>query len=137
MLPKKHPFGDPLVLFVIGLLFCIGVFVLYTTVPLNAEKGSWLDSLVARQMIFGAISFLIMFAITRVDLQITKTLIIQGLGLGSVVLLLGGLFILGPIVNETHRWYKVGQFLFQPSEFAKIAYALGNYWVTNDKIKVV
>lgn len=136
MLPKKPPFGDPLVLFVVGLLFCIGVFVLYTTVPLNAEKGSWLDSLVARQMIFGAISFLIMFAIARVDLQITKTLIIQGLGLGSVILLLAGLFILGPIVNETHRWYKVGQFLFQPSEFAKIALALwAAYWVTQDKVK--
>lgn len=132
---KKLQFGDPVVLFVIGLLFSIGVFVLYTTVPLNTEKSSWLDSLVARQLIFGAISFFIMFVITRVDLQITKTLIIQGLGLGVILLLLAGLFMLGPIVNETHRWYKVGQFLFQPSEFAKIALALWvAYWVTNDKI---
>ncbi|WKZ24379.1 MAG: rod shape-determining protein RodA [Candidatus Dojkabacteria bacterium] len=53
-----------------------------------------------------------------------------------MLLLLAGLFFLGPLVNSTHRWYKIGQFLFQPSEFAKIALALWTaYWITSEHIK--
>jgi len=128
-------FGDTVVLLTVLLLFFIGVFVLYTTMPINESAKSWIDLFWVRQLLFGGISLITMLLIARIDLQISKTLIIQGVMLLGVVLLLGGLFVLGPIVNETHRWYQIGQFLFQPSEFAKIALALWTaYWVTQDKV---
>lgn len=134
MKPKRV--GDPLVLTTVGILFLIGVFVLYTTSPIGASLTSWLESLVARQLLFGALSLFVILFISQIDLQISKTLLLQFAGFIVVVLLLSGLFLLGPIVNATHRWYKLGQFLFQPSEFAKIMLTMWTaFWITSTEIK--
>lgn len=133
---KGTRFGDPLVLATIAILFFIGVFVLYTTSPIGFASDDWLDSLVFRQLLFGIIAFIIIFVISFIDLQISKTFLIQIFFIGIILLLLAGLFFLGPLVNSTHRWYKIGQFLFQPSEFAKIVLALWTaYWITSEHIK--
>ncbi len=129
--------GDPLVMATVSVIFFIGVFILYTTSPIGTSFSGWLDSLVAKQLLFGVISFAIIMIISTIDLQISKTFIVQLLSIIVTIGLLGGLFLLGPLVNSTHRWYKVGQFLFQPSEFAKIALALWSaYWITSDSIKL-
>lgn len=134
---KPPRVGDPLVLTTVSILFLLGVFVLYTTTPIGTNFTTWLDSLVARQLLFGLVSFAVILVLSRIDLQVSKTFIIQIAALGIVVLLLAGLFFLGPIVNSTHRWYKIGQFLFQPSEFAKIVLALwSSFWLTSDHFKI-
>ncbi len=133
---KPPRVGDPLVITTVMILFLLGVFVLYTTTPIGTSFSSWLDSLVARQLLFGVVSFTVIYILTRIDLQVSKTFIIQILALGVVIVLLAGLFFLGPIVNATHRWYKIGQFLFQPSEFTKIVLAMWSaYWLTSEHYK--
>ncbi|WKZ24383.1 MAG: hypothetical protein QY312_04445 [Candidatus Dojkabacteria bacterium] len=74
---KGTRFGDPLVLATIAILFFIGVFVLYTTSPIGFASDDWLDSLVFRQLLFGIIAFIIIFVISFIDLQISKTFLIQ------------------------------------------------------------
>lgn len=134
---KSVRVGDPLVLTTVLVIFLIGVFILYTTSPIGSSFSTWFDSLVTKQLLFGLLGFFIILVISFIDLQISKTFIIQLLSISLTIALLGGLFLLGPLVNSTHRWYKVGQFLFQPSEFAKIALALWSaYWITSDAIKI-
>ncbi|MEO2075214.1 MAG: FtsW/RodA/SpoVE family cell cycle protein [Bacillus sp. (in: firmicutes)] len=40
--------------------------------------------------------------------------------IGSIVLLLG-IFVFGQVKNNAQSWYQIGTFLFQPSEFVKLA----------------
>ena len=133
---KSVRVGDPLVITTVVLIFLIGVFVLYTTSPVGALVTNWVESLVIKQLLFGLLSVLVIIGISNIDLQITKTPIVQFMVISVVIISLAGLFFLGPIVNATHRWYKIGQFLVQPSEFAKIALSLWTaFWVTSENIK--
>ncbi|MCC7304207.1 rod shape-determining protein RodA [bacterium] len=134
---KSHRIGDPLVLVTILVIFLIGIFVLYTTSPIGSSFSNWVDSLLARQLLFGLGGVFVIVCFQFVDLQITKTFLVQLASILVTIGLLVGLFLLGPLVNETHRWYKFGSFLLQPSEFAKIILALWSaYWITSDNIKV-
>lgn len=130
--------GDSLVLATVFILFLLGLFVLYTTTPIGTSFSSILDSLVIKQSLFGVLSFGVIYTISRIDLQISKTFIVQIVALTGVALLLAGLFFLGPVVNATHRWYLVGPFLFQPSEFAKIVLSMWSaFWLTSTGVKPI
>lgn len=128
--------GDILVLVCVLILFLLGVFVLYTTSPIGVSVSSWVDSLVIKQLLFGAIGVAILVILLRFDLQILRTGFMQVLLVGFIVLLLLGIFAF-PALNGAHRWYIIGQFLLQPSEYAKIALALWSaFWLTQEHMPV-
>ncbi|MBO0962579.1 FtsW/RodA/SpoVE family cell cycle protein [Neobacillus sp. MM2021_6] len=62
--------------------------------------------------------FLFMAIVPYKIMKFTKILVL--IVLASIVLLLG-LFMFGQVKNNAQSWYQIGSFLFQPSEFVKLA----------------
>lgn len=126
---------DPIVSLVTLAIFSLGLFVLYSTSPIGVNISSWVDSLVARQVLFALIGVAVIYLMQFIDPQMGKTILFQIVIFVGIVLLLAGLFLFSRLVNGTHRWYLIGQFLFQPSEFAKIFAALWTaYWLTVERL---
>jgi len=130
---RKIRFPDLFVILSVIILFILGVFVLYSTEPLTAVKNSWVDSLVIRQILFFLFATLISVWLMLTDPQIGKTLLFQSILFVGSILLLAGLFLLGPLLNGTKRWFLIGNFLFQPSEFVKIITVLWTaFWLVKN-----
>jgi len=51
---------------------------------------------------------------------------------GGMILLLLGLFV-APSVQNVHRWYRIGGFTFQPSEYAKLIVVIALSWFLEKK----
>lgn len=51
--------------------------------------------------------------------------------LGMILLLLGLFFV--PSIQNVHRWYKIGGFTFQPSEYAKVVVVIALSWFLERK----
>jgi len=74
-----------------------------------------------KQIIWGAIAFLLMMAISRFDYRRLRQSNIPLILIVVSVALLAGLFVLGVRVNGARRWYHLGIMNFQPSELAKFS----------------
>ena len=110
-------------LIIVILLLCIGTTMVFTSSYAYA-KNEFGDSyyFVSRQMIWLAISAVIMWLCTIVDYLIIKkfTKVIM---LVSILLLIAVLFF-GKNVNGATRWIEIGPGQLQPSEIAKVAVVL-------------
>lgn len=78
-------------------------------------------SLFNRQLVFFAISFATMFAMSFVDWRVFRRDSFVLLALyAAALLLLAGVFIFAPEIRGVKTWYRVGGISFDPIEFMKI-----------------
>lgn len=92
---------------------------------------------ISRQAIFAVIGVGIMLCVSLVDYHIYKKF--AWLFYIVTVALLGILLILPPMLEgtEVKRWFAIGSFSFQPSEFAKISIAiLFSSWLSSNPQKI-
>ncbi|MCF6349673.1 MAG: rod shape-determining protein RodA [Flavobacteriaceae bacterium] len=112
------------IIFLYLLLVFIGWLNIYATTKSHTHFEIFdFSTRYGKQIIWIALSIvliiLILFLDTRFYIQFSS--IIYLLGILSLV----GLFLFGKKVNGATSWYAFGNFSFQPSEFVKIATALG------------
>lgn len=116
----KYPtFLDPILTVVPFIIVLLSIFTLYTTSPQLQVFSLDVENVVLKQIFFFILAFIVMLILSRIDLSWTQSFIIQVAGIGGSIVVLLGLFVLGGLVNATRRWYILGPFLFQPSEFVK------------------
>ncbi len=92
---------------------------------------------ISRQSIFAVIGVVVMLAVSKVDYHIYKRFA-WVFYIGTLALLVV-LLILPPMLKGTDvkRWFAIGSFSFQPSEFAKIAIAiLFSSWLSANPGKI-
>ncbi|UKI38629.1 MAG: FtsW/RodA/SpoVE family cell cycle protein [Clostridiales bacterium] len=70
-----------------------------------------------RQMFFAVFGLIIMYAVSRSDLDWAKRIALPLLGITVVLLVL--VLIVGEDIKGAKRWLKLGPISFQPSEIAK------------------
>ncbi len=110
---------DPILVVVPIIIVLLSIFTLYSTSPDLQLFAFNADNVVLKQAVFFLVAFLIMIALSRIDLSWSESIIVQVTLIGGSIILLAGLFVLGGLVNATRRWYVIGPFLLQPSEFVK------------------
>ncbi len=92
---------------------------------------------ISRQAIFAVIGVAIMLIVSKIDYHFYKK--IAWVFYGGTLLLLGLLLVLPPMVEDSgvKRWFAIGSFSFQPSEFAKIAVViLFASWLSSNPNKI-
>lgn len=72
---------------------------------------------IKRQMFFAVFGLIIMYAVSRIDLDWAKRIALPLLGITVVLLVL--VLIVGEDIKGAKRWLKLGPISFQPSEIAK------------------
>jgi rod shape determining protein RodA len=105
--------GSVLLICVIGV-----VFIWSASYRFSPDAGDWTASRQpVRQVVWLALSLglLVAFLMPKYTICMRAAYPLYVIGL----LLLIGLFFM-PRINEVHRWYRIGTFLFQPSEFMKV-----------------
>jgi len=123
---------DFLVLFCVFILTSLSVLTLYTTQSDLQVPFFSFESDVFKQLVFFAISIVIAFVLANIPFMIARTPALLLPALAISLLLLGGLFVFGGLVNATRRWYDLGVFLFQPSEFIKyVAIIWAAFWLNH------
>ena len=131
----QHPVAAGLVIFLIA--FCDAIIVLGIVVPalpllfaigatmvlsasavesISAEQSAY--GLFVRQLIFGALGLIAMFALSRVPARVMRRLAILAFWVSAVILALVVPF--GVEVGGNRNWLSVGGFTLQPSEIAKL-----------------
>jgi rod shape determining protein RodA len=108
---KRFKELDFILLFAVFVVSGIGVLSIYSSNP----------SLYLRQIFFVVAGFFLMFAISFIDWRAFKEnsyfiLILYFLSIASLY----GLFVFAPAIRGVHRWYRIGDFLFDPAEVFKI-----------------
>lgn len=115
----------------------LSLFTLYTTSPDNTVNEFSVENVVLRQFVFFVVAIVLMLIIWRTNLVYTQNVTFQSALLVASAILLFGLFILGGLVNATRRWYVIGPFLLQPSEFIKYTIILWSaFFLTFEKIEL-
>jgi rod shape determining protein RodA len=120
MMRKQFTNFDFLLLFLSLTIFCIGLLFLYSTT--HSEGVTYERNLVVRQLVWMAGALFILVILASFDYQryIDVSYILYAV---SIILLILVLFI-GRTKYGAQRWFSVGMFTFQPSEFAKPALIL-------------
>ena len=103
-------------------LLLIGLIMVFSASSMVADNnfGS-LTYFFRKQIIWGAIAFLMMLIFSRLNYQRLKDSHKPGIFMVISIVLLAGLFFLGVRINGATRWYHLWIMNFQPSELAKIA----------------
>ncbi len=105
----------------VTMLLLAGMVMVFSASSMVAvDKFGSLTYFFRKQMLWGAISFLLMLTVSRFDYRRLDKRYVAFLGVGISILLLLGLFVLGVKVNGARRWYHLGFMNFQPSELAKL-----------------
>ena len=92
---------------------------------------------ISRQAVFAVVGVVIMLGVSKIDYHFYRN--IAWLFYGGTVVLLALLLILPPMVEDSgvKRWFAIGSFSFQPSEFAKIAVViLFASWLSSNPRKI-
>ncbi len=92
---------------------------------------------ISRQVVFAVVGVVIMLGVSKIDYHFYKK--IAWLFYGSTLALLALLLVLPPMVEDSgvKRWFAIGSFSFQPSEFAKIAVViLFASWLSSNPKKI-
>jgi len=109
-------------------LVFIGWLMIYA-VESNGDSGQVFDitSLISKQIIFIAISFVLLLVILNIDWKFWRNLWLPVYGISILSLI--AVLIFGLEVKGARSWFAIGPFTIQPSEFAKFAtaLALANY----------
>ena len=110
-------------LFLVFLLFAVGITMMYSASYVYAlNKTGKPNSYFLRQLMWGALGFIAMWIISKIDYRILNSYWTPVVFFITVLVLLGTFAI--NIHSEIKRWIKIGSFQFQPSEFAKFALIL-------------
>lgn len=120
-MPRRQFINFDFVLLFLSLtIFCIGLTFLYSAT--HTEGAIFQKNLVAKQIVWMVIALMILISLISFDYQkyIDFSYLIYG---ASLLLLLLVLFI-GRSRFGASRWFSLGVFTFQPSEFAKLALIL-------------
>lgn len=115
-----------LVLLLIGLMIVSLLVISTTTTPVSdIELEGFFTPHVKKQLQFFAVGWAVFFFFSGMDYNKLRewTWILYGL----IFILLLGLFFT-PAIQNVHRWYKIGGFTFQPSEYAKLICVIALSW---------
>ncbi len=101
-------------------LVCIGVIMVYSASGINALQGHG-DSFyyLKRHLVFLLIGFFCACAVMACDYRELRKIIKPLLGVTLFLLILVLVPHIGSVSNGARRWFKLGFFNFQPTEFAK------------------
>ena len=117
---KKN--ADWLFVLVTLFLFAFGLAAIYSASASFAKGSAAVSGFVVRQIIWGGIGAFIYIAAVKTDyrnvMKLAAPLLI------CTVLMLTALLILGHTAKGAQRWFNLGFFRFQPSEFGKVVFAL-------------
>jgi rod shape determining protein RodA len=116
---------DKTLLFIAFLIFLMSIFVLYSAT--QAKNLPFGKSYILRQIYWMLIGAILLFAIINISYQ--RFIDIAYILYGINIILLIFVLILGHTRLGAQRWFSIGAFTFQPSEFIKInlILALANY----------
>ncbi len=118
--PAKLQFEWSLLVLVTTALVLLGLVMVYSATSGSAVLGhSNPQGYVERQALFALAGVIALFVLSRLDLEklraLAPTLLV------TAAALCAGVLAVGTRVNGARRWVGVGPFVFQPSEFAKLA----------------
>jgi cell division protein FtsW len=111
------------------LLFAVGILLGLAASPPLAERNG-LDPFyyVERQLVFGVLSFVVLFITTMMSPQLVRRLGVLGFAMALVALVL--LPIFGTDFGKgAVRWYSLGFASLQPSEFLKPVFVITAAWL--------
>ena len=118
---KRVETGPDRLLFLLPILvFVMGLFFLYSA---SWREGMTVNHnlLVVRQIFWMTLACLVTYALQRIHYQRLNEIVWPFYGLVIVLLVL---VLFAPSRLGAHRWFQIGFFNLQPSEFAKIAVIL-------------
>ena len=106
------------------LLVSCGWIAIFSTTCSDLKASSIFDlnQFYGKQLLFIALSFLLILFILAIDSKLYINLAVTFYLIAIV--LLAGLFVFGKETNGARAWYAIGSITVQPSEFAKVATAL-------------
>jgi len=106
------------------LLVSCGWIAIFSTTYSDLKASSIFDlnQFYGKQLLFIALSFLLILFILAIDSKLYINLAVTFYLIAIV--LLAGLFVFGKETNGARAWYAIGSITVQPSEFAKVATAL-------------
>ncbi|CAN5237433.1 rod shape-determining protein RodA [soil metagenome] len=119
---RRRNSSDRILLVTAVALALLGLLMIYSATRIGLERNNLPASFsMERQMIFVAAGMILAGAFSFIDYREFRHLahIVYGL---TIVLL--GLVFLFPVVNGAQRWFDLGPFQLQPSEFSKTACVL-------------
>ena len=106
-------------------LLMVGMVMVFSASSMMANnKFGSMTYFFQKQMMWSAISLILMIVFSRIDYKTFKKHKLPILGIAVSIVLLAGLFMFGIKVNGARRWYDLGLMNFQPSELAKLALIL-------------
>ncbi|MEJ2053901.1 MAG: putative lipid II flippase FtsW [Calditrichaceae bacterium] len=113
---------DYIIAAAVTVLLLIGLIMVFSASSMVANNnfGS-LTYFFRKQVLWGAIAFIMMLIFSRVNYQRLKDHHKPGIFILISIVLLAGLFLFGVRINGATRWYHLWLFNFQPSEPARIA----------------
>lgn len=126
MVNEKHisSFGgfDKYILIAVALLLAIGILMVYSASNAFAREQNG-DSLyyLKRQLIWSCLGILAMICAMVVNYNIYQRFAWLLIALAGILLVLVYIPKIGATINGSTRWIKIGNFTFQPVEFAKLA----------------
>ncbi len=119
---ENKPIGRPdfLLLFLTVFLVCFGLVMLFSAssaLGLKEFNNPW--HYVTRQVVFAGAGLFLMLVCMRLPVNFWRKM--APLAILTSLLLLGLVLLFGKTTAGATRWFKIADFSFQPSEFAKIA----------------
>ena len=121
----RWPPQDPILLLLTVLLPLGGaVMVASARIPAVLGEGAPLDADTIQQMIFGITGLVLALGLSAVDYQRYERVALPALGVAWLLLLGVYFFSNAPPQLAARRWFVIGDFTLQPSEFAKLALIL-------------
>lgn len=117
---KRMKYFDYTLLFVIILLVCFGLVMLYSISSYNAQLKYGDGTYYLKRQTFAAcLGFAAMIIVAEIDYHVWKKM--AGLAYIAAFLLCVAVIFMGSEGGGSSRWFRLGPLSFQPSEFAKIA----------------
>ncbi|MDD6572065.1 MAG: putative peptidoglycan glycosyltransferase FtsW [Thermoflexaceae bacterium] len=108
--------------FIIYFLLIFGLIILYSTSSYNGRLKTGDPAFyLKRQMLNTIIGIVCMEIVSRIDYRRWKVFALYGYVAAIIMTLLVAFSPLGVTLNGARRWLGIGNYSFQPAEFAKIA----------------
>lgn len=121
----QWPPQDPVLLLLTVLLPLGGVVVVASArIPAVLGGGAPFDTDTFQQMAFALVGLVVALAVSAVDYQRYERLALPALGASWLLLIAVYFFSNAPPEVAARRWFVIGDFTLQPSEFAKIGLIL-------------
>jgi cell division protein FtsW len=119
-LPAPTGRGDYRLLAAVAALLCMGLVMVYSASAAADYSDPWYWF--RRELLWAGLGLVAMFLTTSIAYDRWRRISVPILG--SALLLLMLVLVVGEKLNGGQRWLPVGPFTFQPSELAKLAFTL-------------